>query len=210
MLGLRILIADSHEIMRRGIRSVLGVGRQWKICGESATGSETIQKTKTLRPDLLLLDVTMPDMDPVKTILQIIQVCPTVKIVAMANQDSGGLAARALASGASGLVLKSDSSSDLVLTVQNIAKGKPYLSPAAVGIIRGQLVSDSLQTDLTPREAEVLGQLAKGLSNKGVATALRISVKTVDAHRASIMRRLGLHTYNDLIHFAIRHGIIAV
>jgi DNA-binding NarL/FixJ family response regulator len=208
--GLRILLAGSEEIILFGLRSVLESQRKWKICGEAASGKETIRKTRSLCPDLLLLDVTMPDLDPANSIIQIRLVCPTVKIIALACRNAGILAGKAVASGASGLALKSDSANDLILTVQSVAMGKAFLSPSSVAIIRGQLTSDSLLTDLTPREAEVLGQLAKGISNKEVATVLKISIKTVDVHRASIMRRLGLHTYNDLIHFAIRHGIIAL
>jgi DNA-binding NarL/FixJ family response regulator len=212
MKGLRILIAEDHEVVRRGIRCLLEDRPEWKICGEAATSAETIEKTKTLRPDLLLLDVTMPDMDAAKAIPQIISVCPTVKIVALAMQDSAESAASALAAGADGLALKSEPASDLLLTVQHIGNGQPFLSPAAVTMIGRQLArpgtSGTTLGDLTPRESEVLKLLALGRSNKELAESLGISVKTVNAHRANIMRKLKLYNYSSLVQFAIRHGVI--
>jgi DNA-binding NarL/FixJ family response regulator len=214
MNGLRILIAEDHEVVRRGIRCLLEDRPGWKICGEAATSAETIEKTKTLRPDLLLLDVTMPDMEAAKAIPQIIDVCPTVKILALAMQDSAELAADALAAGANGLALKSEAASELLLTVQNIEKGHAFLSAAAVTMIRGQLAkartSGPMPADLTPREFEIIESLARGRINKELAAALGISVKTVNAHRTNIMRKLKLRSYRDLIHFAIRHRIVDV
>ena len=212
--GPRILIADDSEVVRLGIRTLFEGLREWRICGEAATSGETIEKARTLRPDLLLLDITMPDVDAAEAFPAIMEVCPTVKIVALAVHGSGELAARVLTAGASGLALKSDRASDLVLAVQNIWKNKPFLSPGAVRMIRSQLAKTTkpapLPTDLTPREFESLKLLAKGRSNKEVALALNISVKTVDAHRTHIMRKLKLRTYSDLILFAIRHKIIEI
>jgi DNA-binding NarL/FixJ family response regulator len=212
--GLRILIADDHEVFRRGIRCMLEDQPDWKICGEAATGGETIEKTRALRPDLVLLDVAMPDMDAANAILQILSVCPRVKIVALAVHDSGELATKALAAGASGLALKSDAARDLVLTVRNIENNQPFLSPAAVTMIRSRLVAQQTTgptpANLTAREIEVLQGLARGQSNKALAAALHISVKTVNAHRSNIMRKLQLRSNSELIHFAIRHGFIDV
>lgn len=214
MSGLRILIADDHEVVRRGIRSMLEERRAWRVCGEAATCGETIDKTRTLRPDVLLLDVTMPDRDAAAAIPDIVDVCPTVKIVALTLPDSAELAARALAAGASGLALKSDSAADLVLAVQSVGKNSPFLSPAAVKLVQGQLAtarpSGPQPSDLTPRELDILRLLAKGRGNEEVATILDVSVKTVYAHRANVMRTLKLRTYSDLIQFAIRHKILEI
>ena len=133
--GTRILIAEDFEVIRRGIRSVIEGRPQWTVCGEARTGAETIEKTRVLRPDLLLLDVTMPDMEATKAIQQIIEIYPPVKIVALATQESAELGANALAAGASGLALKSDAAAELVLTVERISTGRPFFSPGAVTMI---------------------------------------------------------------------------
>jgi DNA-binding NarL/FixJ family response regulator len=163
--GLRILIAENHEVVRRGIRSLLEDQPEWTVCGEAATSMEAIHKTQTLRPDVLLLDVTMPDMEAAKAIPQIINICPTVKIVAMAMEDSAELAADALAAGANALALKSEAASDLVLMVQHIENDPPFLSPAALMMIRS------------------LESLAMGRSNNTLALPSGISVTTVSPHR---------------------------
>jgi DNA-binding NarL/FixJ family response regulator len=212
--GTRILIAEDFEVIRRGIRSVIEGRPQWTVCGEARTGAETIEKTKSLGPDLLLLDVTMPDMRASEIIPQVLQHCPAVKIVALAMEDSAELAAQALAAGADGLVLKSEPASDLLQAMKNVAGDQYFLSPAAITMIRGQLARPPaprpLPTDLSPREFEVFASLARGRSSKELAATLGISLKTVSAHRSNIMRKLGLRSYSALIQFAIQHGIVEI
>ena len=185
-----------------------------KICGEATTGREAVEKTRKLRPDLLLLDLTMPEMDGLEAIPRVLDECPGTKIVVLTMSDSGETASQVLAAGASGVVLKSDAARDLVRAVQSVERNQPFLSPAVTKIIIGQLAKTSTQEaspgDVTARELEVLKLLALGRSNKEVATALDISVKTVDVHRANIMRKLKLRTYSDLIQFAIRRQIINI
>jgi DNA-binding NarL/FixJ family response regulator len=214
MNSLSILIADDHEVVRRGIRTLFEVRPEWKICGEAATGRDAIEKTRRLCPDVILLDITMPDINGFEAIPQILSICPSAKILVLTMHDSGETATKALALGASGLVLKSDAGRDLLRAVQAIEKGQFFLSPAVTKIIVGHLAKvdnpGPLPTDLTPRELEIARLLAQGKSNKEVATALQISVKTVEAHRTSIMRKLNLNTYSQLIHFAIRHKIVEI
>ena len=208
---LRILIAGHHELVRRGIRAVLEE-RDWVVCGEAVTAGDTLEKAQRLRPDVLLLDVTPSDMAAAEAIPEIMQVCPTIKIIALAMHDSAEQAAAALAAGANGLVLKSDAANDLVIAVQNVGKNQPFLSPGAVRALQNQLAKNktlgAMPADLTPRELEVLKLLATGQSHKQVAGSLKIRVKTVDAHRANIMRKLKLVTYSELIQFALRHKLI--
>jgi DNA-binding NarL/FixJ family response regulator len=172
------------------------------------------RKTRKLRPDLLLLDLTMPEMDGLEAIPQILDDCPGTKIVVHTMNDSGEIASQVLAAGASGVVLKSDAARDLVRAIQSVERDQPFLSPAVTKLIIGQLAKTSAQEpspgDVTPRELQVLKLLALGRGNKEVATALDISVRTVDAHRSSIMRKLKLRTYSDLIQFAIRRQIIDI
>lgn len=214
MKSLRILIADDHEVVRRGIRTLLESRPEWDVCAEAATGREAIEYAGKLSPDLVLLDITMPDTDGLEAIPQILNVCPDAKILVLTMHDSGEIASKVLATGASGLVLKSDAAQDLVTAVQAIEAGKPFLSPAVTKIILGQLVKTRQPgpspSDLTPRELEILKLLAQGRSHKEVAYALDISIKTVGAHSANIMRKLEIHALSDLIHFAIRHKIIDI
>lgn len=209
---LRILIAEDSEVVRRGLRSLLEDHLEWNIIGESATSAEAIEKTKTLRPDLLLLDVTMPDVELEKAIPQIIDACPTVKIIALATKDSSESAANALVAGAKGLVLKSEAASEVVRTVKHVGDNQPFLSPAAVMLIGNQLAKHQtagpIPADLTTRELQVLVALARGASNKEVAATLGISIKTVNSHRNNIMQKLKLRSYRSLVHFAIRQGLL--
>jgi DNA-binding NarL/FixJ family response regulator len=212
MKPLSILIADDHEVVRRGIRALLGALPDWKICGEAATGREAAEKARRLRPGLVLLDLTMPDIDGLEGIQNILQAHPSTKILVLTMNDCGDMASRVLAAGARGLVLKSDAARDLVRAVQSLERDQPFLSPAVTRLIIGHLAKTRAPGpspgNVTPRELEVLRLLALGRSNKEVAVALDISTKTVDAHRANIMRKLHLRTYSDLIQFAIRHKII--
>jgi DNA-binding NarL/FixJ family response regulator len=211
---MRILIAADHAVVRSGIQLFLRNRQEWKICGEAATAAEAIEKAGTLRPDLLLLDVPLPDMDTAKAIRQIIEVASATKIVAVVEKDSPELAASALAAGAKGVVLKSEGASELVSSMQNVAEGRSFLSPGAVAMIQSQLAKPNAigpeRADLTPREFQILESLARGLGNKELAAVLGISVKTVDAHRASIMRKLKLDSYSELVQFAVRQRIIKI
>jgi DNA-binding NarL/FixJ family response regulator len=214
MSALSILIADDHELVRRGIRTLFENRPEWTVCGEATTGREAIEKSRKLCPDVVLLDIAMPEIGGLEAIPQILDVCPAAKILVLTMYDSGEMATKALAAGASGLVLKSDAGRDLIRAVQAIDKKEPFLSPAVTKIIVSHLAKTNSPgpspDDLTPRELEVVKLLAQGRSNKEVATALEISVKTVDAHRTSIMRKLNLNAYSDLLYFAIRHKIVEI
>jgi DNA-binding NarL/FixJ family response regulator len=214
MKPLRILIVDDHEVVRQGIRALLGRHGDWKIIGEAATGCEAVEKTRKLRPDLVLLDITMPGLDGVHAIPLIMEAYSKAKILVLTMHESGEIAAKVLAAGASGMVLKSDAARDLIRAVQAIEKKQPFLSPSVTQAIVDEMTKPSalepLPADLSPREREVLELLANGLANREVAAALGISVKTAAAHRGNIMRKLKLLSYGELIHFAIRHGLVEV
>jgi DNA-binding NarL/FixJ family response regulator len=211
---LSILVADDHEVVRRGIRALLETRPEWRICGEASNGFEVVERAKRLRPDLVLLDLAMPKMDGLEAIPRLLGACPRTKILVLTMNDCGDVASQALAAGASGLVLKSDAGRDLVRAVQSVEKGQPFLSPSVTRLIIGHLAKTSAPgpspRDVTARELEILKLLALGKTNKEVATVLDLSVKTVDAHRSNIMRKLALRTLSDLIQFAIRHRIIHI
>jgi DNA-binding NarL/FixJ family response regulator len=209
---LKIFIAEEYPVLRQGIRTLIEEQPEWKVCGETANGGEVIEKITSLHPDVLLLDVSLPNMDTARAISQIMAVCPAVKIIALAAPGAGEPAAKALAAGAIGLAMKSDTASDFLAALHNIEDSRPFLSSASVTLFRSPLAknrnSEAMPNDLTPRELGVLRLLAKGLTNREVAASLDISVKTVDVHRANIMRKLDLATYSDLIQFAIRYKLI--
>ena len=212
MRKMRILVADDHDVVRRGVRSLLESRSVWEICGEATTGREAIEKAKRLKPDAILLDVTMPDCSGLDAIPEILKADPETKIVVLTMHDSGQIASRALAVGAKAVVLKSDAARDLILALEAIAKGKPFLSPNVTRIlvneIRDRPDGASSISALTKREIEVLKLVAEGQSNKEVAGALGISPRTVDAHRARIMDKLNLRSLSELVHFAIRNNLV--
>jgi two-component system, NarL family, response regulator NreC len=213
MKPLSILIADDHEVVRRGIRALLASRPEWKISGEASTGKEAIAKAAHLKPDIILLDITMPETSGLEAIPEILKTDPKAKILVLTMHDSGQMASRILAAGAGGLVLKSDAAIDLILALQAIRKNKPFLSPKVTNIlvneIRQSQNAPSPQV-LTTRETEVLKLLAEGKSNKEIGARLGISPRTVDAHRAHIMDKLQVHRLSELVHFAIRHKILDV
>ena len=199
----RILIADDHEVVRRGIRTLIESRSAWEICGEAATGKEAVEKTARLKPDIVLLDITMPEHSGLEAIPEILEAHPETRILVLTMHDSGRIASRALAAGASGLVLKSDAARDLIRALEAIGKKKPFLSPNVTKILVNEFRKNSEGSPsidaLTSREIEVLKLLAVGRSNKEIAAELGISPRTVDAHRARIMDKLNLHTLSELV-----------
>jgi DNA-binding NarL/FixJ family response regulator len=163
MKPLSILIADDHEVVRRGIRALLEARPDWKICGEAATGREAAEKAARLHPDLVLLDLAMPETGGLEAIQRILAARPGTKVLVVTMNDSGEMASRVFAAGASGLVLKSDAARDLVRAVQSVERDQPFLSPAVTGLIIGHLAKTSAPgpspANVTPRELEVLTQL---------------------------------------------------
>jgi DNA-binding NarL/FixJ family response regulator len=214
MKALSILVVDDHEVVRRGIRALLEARPDWAICSEAANGREAVLNARKFNPDVVLLDLAMPEMDGLEALPKILDACPQTKVLVLTMNDSGEMATRALAAGASALVLKSEAVRDLDRAMQSVEKNRPFLSPAVTRLIVGHFAKKSAAlpspASVTPRELEVLKLLALGQSCKEAAATLGISPKTLAVHRSSIMRKLELRTYSDLIQFAIRHQIIDI
>ena len=213
MRRLHILVADDHEVVRKGIRTLLDSRLEWEICGEASTGRDAIAKTARLKPDVVLLDITMPGLSGLEAIPEILQACPHTKVLVLTMHDSGRMASRVLAAGASGVVLKSDAARDLILALEALSKNKAFLSPQVTNLLVTEIRQNQGEPSpdvLTSRETEVLRGLAEGKSNKEVAALLGISPRTIDAHRAHIMDKLHVRTLSDLVHFAIRHKLVDV
>jgi DNA-binding NarL/FixJ family response regulator len=212
----RVLLADDHELVRRGIRGLLNTKRSWTIVGEAADGAEAVEKARKLNPDIVILDIDMPNVNGLEATPRIRAAAPNAKIVMLTLHESGEMVRRALETGAQGFVLKSDLAEGLVTALKEVSQPKPFLTPKVSNLVMREFLStDAAQKpEMNPkaaptsREAEVIRLLADGKTNKEVGTALGITVRTAEAHRANIMRRLGLHSLAELVHYAIRNGLV--
>jgi DNA-binding NarL/FixJ family response regulator len=218
MKELSILIADDHEFVRRGIRELLRVQRTWKVAGEATNGREAVEKATRLKPDVAIIDFSMPELDGLQATRQIREKNPDTEIVILTGNESGRVVRSAIGAGAVGFVLKSDLAGCLVKAVREASKGKRFLSPRASEIVvEGFLTSENVaeqtgksQPRVTPRELQVIQLLAGGKTNKEIASELRITFRTVETHRAKIMLKLGIHSVAELIHHAIRKKLVVI
>ena len=216
MRTLKILLADDHPLMRQGIRSVLEGQPGWTVCGDASNGREAVAMAKRLSPDVAVIDITMPELNGLEAARQIRREMPSVEVLILTMHDSDALIAGALEAGARGCVLKSESGRLLLAAVDAVAQHKPFLVGKVAEIVMGRSLKIEvdgqdtvpLQHRLSSREREVVQLVAEGRTNKEIATELGVSVKTVDAHRTNIMRRLNVHSVADLVRYAIRNRII--
>lgn len=213
----RILIADDHEVVRRGIRSLLESHAGWEICGEAKDGREAVDLSRELKPDLVLLDIGMPNLNGLDAARQIIANRPLTRVLILTIHDSDQVVRDVLAAGARGFLLKSDAGRDLLTAVEAMQHHRTFFTSQVAEIVLDGYLSTrrvALPTlprnRLTPREREVVQLLAEGKTSKEVAVALDLSVKTAETHRTNIMRKLDLHSVADLTLYAVRNGIIQV
>jgi DNA-binding NarL/FixJ family response regulator len=217
MTGLRIMIADDHEVVRRGLRSLLEAQSGWQVCAEAADGRELVEKATELRPDVVVLDIAMPNLNGLEATRQLLKINPKTRILVLTLHDSDQLIREVLSAGAYGFLLKSDAARDLVTAVDALRQNKTYFTSRVSNIVLsgflnggpGAIASDSV-SPLTPREREVVQLLAEGKSTKEVATALGLSVKTAETHRSNLMRKLDVHCVSELVLYAVRNNIVHV
>ena len=215
---LRILVADDHEVVRKGLLALLHGQRDWEVCGEAAEGRDAVEKTLRLKPDVVILDLGMPNLNGLEAARQILKANPQARILILTLHDSDQVVREVLNAGARGFLLKSDAARDLVAAVDALRHDKTYFtSRVASMVLEGFLKTDppgtlpgSGRNRLTPREREVVQLLAEGRSTKEVATDLGLSVKTAETHRSNIMRKLQLHSVSDLVLYAVRNNIVHV
>ena len=213
---MQILIADDHELVRKGLRILLETQPGWKVCGEAVNGRQAVELAQQLAPDVIVLDVTMPELNGLEATRQIRKAMPAAEILILTMHESEQLVGEVLAAGAHGYILKSDTSRLLVSAIDSLARHKPFFTgKVSEVILSGYLNPGSTPIDamgpvhhLTAREREIVQLLAEGKTNKEVAVTLGISVKTVDAHRANVMHKLNLRSVTDLVRYAIRNKII--
>lgn len=216
MTKVRLLLADDHEVVRMGLRSIALGHPSFEVCGEASDGRTAVSEALRLKPDVVVLDVTLPVLNGLEATRQILKALPRTEVLVLTVLDSENIVHQALQAGARGYVLKSDASEHLLAALGNVSAHKPYFtSSVSELVLAGYLrhdqrpASNEARTLLTQREREVLQLLAEGRANKDVAAELKIGLKTVETHRANIMNKLALHSVADLVRYAIRNGIVA-
>ncbi len=218
MANLRLLVADDHDVVRKGVRTLLEEQPGWEVAAEAADGREAVEKAKLVQPDVTILDLSMPELNGLEAAREILKSVPT-KVLILTMYDSDPLIRQTLEAGARGYLLKSDAGRDLVSAVDALRRNKTFFTPkVAQMVLEGYLGRPTKENEddsnrknglrLTARQKQILQLLAEGKSSKEVAVALNISVKTAETHRANIMRRLDCHSVTELVRYAIRNHII--
>jgi DNA-binding NarL/FixJ family response regulator len=213
---IRIILADDHAVMRRGLRLVLEQQKDFEVVGEASDGRVAVSLAEAARPDVAVLDITMPNLNGIEAAQQIASKQPGVSIVMLSMHADESFVLRSLKAGARGYLLKESAESDLINAVRLVSEGKSFFSPIVsrmlvedyVRQLREKGADDSYEL-LTPRERELLQLIAEGKSNKEIANMLHLSVYTVETHRSNILAKLNLHTIPELILYAVRKGIIS-
>jgi len=212
---IRVLIAEDHHLVREGIRSLLEKAEDIEVVGEAADGQEAVELTERLGPDVVVMDIAMPRMDGSQALVRVRAMGAATQVVMLSMYSDEALVRQALRHGAKGYLLKRSVTEELLLAIRAASQGDTYLSPA----ISGPIIADSLalQADaetlgpsaqLTPREREVLQLVSEGRTNAAIAETMKISVKTVEKHRANVMSKLNVHDLAGLMRAAIKHGLV--
>ncbi|MFB3924060.1 MAG: response regulator [Terriglobia bacterium] len=215
MNTVRILVADDHEVVRQGVRALLEAQPDWEVCGEAADGREAVEMAERLKPDVIILDLTMPNLNGLEATRQILKADPEARVLILTMHESDQVVREVLDAGARGYVLKSDAGRNLLAAVEALRlQNSFFTSKVAKMVVDGLRKAPPpgretiLPDRLTPREREVVQLLAEGKSSKEVAVALDLSVKTAETHRSNIMRKLDIHSVSDLVRYAVRNRII--
>jgi two-component system response regulator NreC len=208
---IRVLLADDHTILRKGVRMLIDSQPDMEVVGEAANGRDAIRETRSLKPDIVVMDVSMPELNGIEGTRQICDELTSTKVLALSMHRDGVYVRETLRAGARGYLLKDSEDDDLLRAIRAVNRGEAFLSPA---------ISDAVLTDyrrhvtnpidlLTSREREILTMIADGKTNKEIANALNLSVYTVESHRGSVMEKLNLHNTGDIVRFSIRNGLIS-
>jgi DNA-binding NarL/FixJ family response regulator len=214
MSKLRILLAEDHGMVREGLRLIVNSQSDMEVVGEVGDGRRAVERAEELLPDIVVMDISMPHLNGLKATEKLIALCPQVKVLALTRHTDYGYLRQILRAGASGYVLKQSPPAELLHAIRAVAAGGKYLDPAVVGKVIGNYsgLTASLRIDaqggreLSEREAEVLRLIAWGHSNKEIGARMDISVKTVEAHKANAMKRLGMTSRIDIVRFALLQG----
>jgi len=214
MKKIKVLLVDDHAIMRDGISAILSLHYDIDMIGEASEGQEAIEKTRELSPDVVIMDVAMPDMDGIEATRRIRKESPNVKIIMLTQYDNKEYVLSAIKAGAAGYVPKRALGSELVSAVRAVNRGESFLYPSAAAALideyRRQAKTADPYEQLTPREREILKLIAEGHTSREIADKLFISLKTVTGHRTKIMEKLGLRNRTELFKFAVRKGLLTL
>jgi DNA-binding NarL/FixJ family response regulator len=216
LMALRIIVADDHDIIRRGLKQLLTAHQGWEVSGEAKTGREAVALAEQIKPDVVVMDLSMPDLNGLEAARRIRKALPRTEILILTLHFSDQLVRDIVEAGVRAYIMKSDADKDLVSAVEALANHRSFFTSRAAdmlldGFRRPNAAPDPqslLRSRLTSREREIVQLLAEGKSSKEVATALGISVKTAETHRANIMRKLELHSVSELVRYAVRNQII--
>jgi len=215
-MGIRVLIADDHKIMLAGLRSLLEKHADVEVVGEAENGRKAVQMAQEKKPDVVVMDVSMPDLNGIEATTQIIESLPETRVIALSMHSDKRFVMGMLRAGASGYLLKDCASQELANAISQVAGGKKYLSPEITGVVIDDFLHGGAPEDstakslLSAREREVLQLIAEGWSTKQIASHLYVSIKTIETHRRQIMKKLDLHTIADLTKYAIREGLTSI
>ncbi|MDH3391241.1 MAG: response regulator transcription factor [Desulfobulbaceae bacterium] len=216
-MSIRVLIADDHKIMLAGLRSLLEKQTDFEVVGEADNGRKAVQMAQEKTPDVVVMDVSMPDLNGIEATMQIVESLPKTGVIALSMHSDKRFVMGMLRAGASGYLLKDCASQELANAIVQVAGGKKYLSPEITGVVIDDFLlggsSEEVATaasPLSPREREVLQLIAEGWSTKQIASHLYVSIKTIETHRRQIMKKLDLHAIADLTKYAIREGLTSI
>ena len=218
---LRILIADDHEVARRGVRALLESHAGWEVCAEAGDGRDAVEQAFITKPDVVLLDIGMPNLNGLEAARQISAALPDAGILILTMHDTDNMVREVLRAGARGFLLKSDAGRDLIAAVEAVGLQRTFFTPRVSQMVLNGFLDRERKNDspapveftgdlLTSREREVIQLLAEGRTSKEVAVTLNLSVKTAETHRTNLMRKLNLHSVADLTRYAVRNGIVQV
>jgi len=214
---IKILIADDHTLMRAGLATFLSITEDFEVIGEAADGMEVIEAAKKLKPDVILMDISMPTLGGLEATLEIKKINPAIKILVLTQYDDTLYVRRFLKAGASGFILKKAVTTDLITAINAVARGEMYLHPSVASTVienylgvKKDLSKEDPYDALTDREKGVLKLIAEGYTHKEIADTLNISARTAVAHQENICSKLNLHSRVDLVKFAIKQDIIKV
>ena len=216
MMKIKILLADDHKIMREGLKSILEKNSDMFVAGEAGNGIEAVNLAKKLRPDIIVMDINMPDLNGIEATASIINEIPGSRVLALSMYADRGFLIKMLKAGAKGYLLKDCASGELINAIKVILKNRIYISPSLVDDLVKDYVqlADSVDLSafsiLTPRERNVLQKLAEGKSAKEIAFDLNLSIKTIETFRLKIQEKIGLHSIAELTKYAIREGLTSL
>ena len=207
--SIKILLADDHTIVRQGLKLILSAHADLAVIGEAANGREAVDLAEKLKPDIVLMDVAMPELNGIEATRRMVAANPRIKVLVLSMHKEAVYVREILKAGARGYILKDAIDTELLNAVRSVAKGDGYISPAVSGALLNDYrkdVTDPVDL-LSGREREVLQLIAEGKTNKEIATHLNLSVYTIDSHRGKIMEKLNLHSTGELVRFALKHGL---